>query len=87
MSITICDAAHQDVFNFSLSLGLAVSSAAVVLAARGEGANGAAEGPRLNPKLGVFAVGGGGLVAEVEATGAAPLLNSAQRGHLRLVSE
>lgn len=46
------------------------------------------DGPRLNPRLGKFAVGGG-LVAEPEAVGVAgavPLLNSAQRGHFRFVS-
>lgn len=44
-------------------------------------------GPLLKPRFGKLA--GGGLVAvpdEVDGTGAAPLLNSAQRGHLRLVS-
>jgi hypothetical protein len=64
------------------------------LVARGEGTaagkpNEGLEGPRLNPKLGRFAVVGGGLVAEPEGvgvTGAVPLLNSAQRGHFRLVS-
>jgi hypothetical protein len=38
---------------------------------------------RLNPRLDMFGVGGG-LVALVD--GAVPLLNSAQRGHFRLVS-
>lgn len=63
------------------------------LVAKGEGTaagnpNVAVEGPRLNPRLGKFAVvGGGGLVAEgVEGAGTVLLLNSAQRGHLRLVS-
>jgi len=61
------------------------------LVARGEGTAAgnpdvAAEGPRLNPRLGRFAVIGG-LVADcAEGAGAVPLLNSAQRGHLRLVS-
>lgn len=41
------------------------------------------DGPRLKPRLGKFGVVGGGLVADVE--GAVPLLNSAHRGHLRLV--
>lgn len=42
----------------------------------------------LNPlKLDAFGVAGGGLVADgVAGTGGAPLLNSAQRGHFRLVS-
>ena len=43
----------------------------------------------LNDELGKLAEGGWGLdaVAEgVEGVGAAPLLNSAQRGHLRFVS-
>lgn len=55
-----------------------------MLAANGEGANGA----DVKPRLGTFVVAGGGLVADdgVAATGAAPLLNSAQRGHLRFVS-
>lgn len=51
--------------------------------------NAAVDGPRLNPRLGRLGVWGGGLVADPEAgdgTGAVPLLNSAQRGHLRLVS-
>lgn len=64
------------------------------LVAKGDGTaagnpNVAVEGPRLNPRLGRFAVvGGGGLVAEegVEGVGTVLLLNSAQRGHLRLVS-
>ena len=47
-------------------------------------------GPRLKPKLGRLAVAGGGLEAEevagVEGTGTVPQLNSAHRGHLRLVS-
>ena len=48
--------------------------------------NVAAEGPLLNPRLGRFAVVGG-LVADcTEGVGTVPLLNSAQRGHLRLVS-
>jgi len=50
--------------------------------------NAALEGPRLKPRLGRFAVGGG-LVAEpdgVGGVGAVPLLNSAQRGHFRFVS-
>ena len=63
------------------------------LVARGEGT--AALKPKetfcdglLNPlKLDVFGVTGGGLVADgVVGTGGAPLLNSAQRGHFRLVS-
>ncbi len=49
------------------------------------------EGPRLNPRFAKpGAVGGGGLVAEAEGVrggGTVPLLNSAQRGHLRLVSK
>ena len=63
------------------------------LVARGDGtATGKpndAEGPRLKPRFGKFGVaGGGGLVADVDVDGTAvvPLLNSAQRGHLRLVS-
>ena len=63
------------------------------LVAKGDGTaagnpNVAVEGPRLKPRLGKFAVvGGGGLVAEgVEGVGTVLLLNSAQRGHLRLVS-
>lgn len=48
-------------------------------------------GPRLKPKLvNPGAVGGGGLVAEavgVRGGGIVPLLNSAQRGHLRFVSK
>jgi len=62
------------------------------LVAKGDGTaagnpNVAVEGPLLNPRLGKFAVvGGGGLVAEgVEGVGTVLLLNSAQRGHLRLV--
>jgi len=60
------------------------------LVAKGDGTaagnpNVAAEGPLLNPRLGRFA-GVGGLVADCEGVGAVPLLNSAQRGHLRLVS-
>lgn len=47
-------------------------------------------GPRLKPKFAnPGAVGGGGLVAEVDGVrggGIVPLLNSAQRGHLRFVS-
>jgi len=47
-------------------------------------------GPRLKPKFAnPGAVGGGGLVAEVDGVregGTVPLLNSAQRGHLRFVS-
>lgn len=47
-------------------------------------------GPRLNPRfVNPGAVGGGGLVAEAEGVrggGTVPLLNSAQRGHLRFVS-
>lgn len=47
-------------------------------------------GPRLKPKFtNPGAVGGGGLVAEVDGVrggGIVPLLNSAQRGHLRFVS-
>ena len=58
------------------------------LVARGDGtATGnpnEVEGPRLKPRLGKFGVVGGGLVADPE--GAGPLLNSAHRGHLRLVS-
>lgn len=46
------------------------------------------EGPRLKPRFGRLLLGGGGLVAELEGVaGAVPLLNSAHRGHLRLVSE
>jgi hypothetical protein len=62
------------------------------LVAKGDGTaagnpNVAVEGPRLNPRLGRFVVVGGGLVAdEPDAVGAVPLLNSAQRGHLRFVS-
>lgn len=62
------------------------------LVANGDGTaagkpNVAAEGPRLKPRLGRFAVVGGGLAAEgVEGVGTVLLLNSAQRGHLRLVS-
>jgi hypothetical protein len=62
------------------------------LVARGDGTatgkpKAEADGPRLNPRFGKFGVVGGGLVAEVEgAAGAVPLLNSAHRGHLRLVS-
>ena len=62
------------------------------LVAKGDGTaagnpNAAAEGPLLKPRLGKFAVVGDGLVADdVEGTGAAPLLNSAQRGHFRFVS-
>lgn len=46
------------------------------------------EGPRLNPRFGRLATGGG-LVAEPDpdgVAGTAPLLNSAHRGHFRLVS-
>jgi len=46
------------------------------------------EGPRLKPRFGKFCVAdGGGLVADVDpdGTGVVPLLNSAQRGHLRFV--
>jgi len=47
-------------------------------------------GPRLKPKFAnPGAVGGGGLVAEADGVrggGIVPLLNSAQRGHLRFVS-
>lgn len=65
------------------------------LVARGEGTaagkpKDVVDGPRLKPRLGRLGVGGGGLEAEgvagVEGTGAVPLLNSAHRGHLRLVS-
>lgn len=62
------------------------------LVAKGDGTaagnpNVAAEGPRLNPRLGRFVAVGGGLVADdAEGVGTVPLLNSAQRGHLRLVS-
>jgi len=63
------------------------------LVAKGDGTaagypKAAAEGPLLKPRLGRFAVvGGGGLVADgVEGVGTVLLLNSAQRGHLRLVS-
>jgi hypothetical protein len=61
------------------------------LVAKGDGTaagnpNVAAEGPRLNPRFGKFVVVGGGLVADGAEFGAVPLLNSAQRGHLRLVS-
>jgi len=60
------------------------------LVAKGDGTaagnpNAAAEGPRLKPRLGRFAVVGGGLVAEPDGVGAVPLLNSAQRGHFRFV--
>jgi len=60
------------------------------LVARGDGTAGKpnedVEGPRLKPRLGKFGVVGGGLVADVEEVeGAVPLLNSAHRGHLRLV--
>jgi hypothetical protein len=58
------------------------------LVAKGEG-TGAPKPDRLNPlRLDILGVMGGGLVAdaEAEATGTVPLLNSAQRGHLRLVS-
>lgn len=45
------------------------------------------EGLLKPPKLDPLGVAGGGLVADgVAGTGAAPLLNSAQRGHFRLVS-
>lgn len=48
-------------------------------------------GPRLKPKfVNPEVVGGGGLVAEAEGVrggGTVPLLNSAQRGHLRFVSK
>lgn len=51
----------------------------------------AAGGPRLKPRfVNPGAVGGGGLVAEavgVRGGGIVPLLNSAQRGHLRFVSK
>lgn len=43
------------------------------------------DGPRLKPRLGRFGVVGGGLVADADAEGAGPLLNSAHRGHLRFV--
>lgn len=62
------------------------------LVARGDGTavgkpNEEVDGPRLKLRLGKFGVAGGGLVAKVEgAEGAVPLLNSAHRGHLRLVS-
>lgn len=64
------------------------------LVASGEGTaagkpNNAVDGPRLNPRLGRFGVAGGGVEADADAGvggGAVPLLNSAQRGHLRLVS-
>ena len=62
------------------------------LVARGDGTaagnpNEAVEGPRLNPRLGKFGVAGGGLVADVDgAEDVVLLLNSAHRGHLRLVS-
>ena len=83
--------------NFNFGAGASASSSWADmggLVARGEGTaagkpNDATEGPRLNPRLGKFAVVGGGLVAEpagVGVTGAVPLLNSAQRGHLRFVS-
>ena len=63
------------------------------LIASGEGTaagcpNEVADGPRLKPRLGKFAGGCGvapGTAADGVA-GAAPLLNSAQRGHFRLVS-
>ena len=76
--------------------GMASSSMADMggLVAKGDGTaagnpNAAAEGPRLKPRLGRFAAVGGGPVAEpdgVEAAGAVPLLNSAQRGHFLFVS-
>lgn len=64
------------------------------LVAKGEGTaapyeNDALGAGRLNPlRPGTPGVIGGGLVAEVGGTGrgGVPLLNSAQRGHLRLVS-
>ena len=62
------------------------------LVAKGDGTaagnpNVVVEGPRLKPRLGRFAVVGAGLVADgVEGVGTVLLLNSAQRGHLRLVS-
>jgi hypothetical protein len=47
-------------------------------------------GPRLKPRLGRFGRLGvaGGLIADpgADETGATPLLNSAHRGHFRLVS-
>jgi len=63
------------------------------LVARGDGTaagkpNAEVDGPRLNPRLGRLGVAGGGLVAEADVGvggGAVPLLNSAYRGHLRLV--
>jgi hypothetical protein len=80
--------------SFNLGAGASASSSRADiggLVARGEGtaAGKLKEGPRLNPRLGKFAVVGGGLVAEPEGvgvTGAVPLLNSAQRGHFRFVS-
>jgi hypothetical protein len=47
-------------------------------------------GPRLKPRFGKLALVGGGLIADPDAggaMGAVPLLNSAHRGHFRLVSE
>jgi len=81
-------------FNLGAAPGISSSSADMGgLVARGEGTAAGKpkgiEGPRLNPRFGRFAVVGGGLVAGpdwVGVTGAVPLLNSAQRGHFRLVS-
>ncbi len=62
------------------------------LIANGEGTaagwpNTDAEGPRLKPKFGKFAGGCGLAPAPPDGVvGAAPLLNSAHRGHFRLVS-
>lgn len=62
------------------------------LVASGEGTaagwpNAVAEGPRLKPRFGRFAAGSGVGPEPDGVAGAAPLLNSAQRGHFRLVSE
>ena len=90
--------AHYVRFNVSLILGAdgAVSSSIAErggLVARGEetAAGNPNELPpgRMNPNPDNPAPIGGGLLAELEGvggTGAVPLLNSAQRGHFRLVS-
>jgi len=62
------------------------------LVASGEGTaagwpNAVVEGPRLKPRFGRFAAGSGVGPDPDGVAGAAPLLNSAQRGHFRLVSE
>jgi hypothetical protein len=61
------------------------------LVARGDGpAAGCPKGfggPLWKPRLGKLGVGGGGLLAEVDGVAVlGPLLNSAHRGHFRLVS-